>query len=70
MDALIISYFFAAFFKILIKNYPSFVDHFQVDSDRRNPLPPSGGQDSVPSVGAHAALLSAANAGTGYTAFA
>ncbi|KAM7500687.1 hypothetical protein LguiA_025101 [Lonicera macranthoides] len=42
----------------------------KVDTDRRNPLP-SGGQDSVSSsVGAHAALLSAANAGSGYTAFA
>lgn len=42
----------------------------KVDGDRRNPLPPSGGQDSTSSVGAHAALLSAANAGAGYTAFA
>ncbi|XWS12501.1 hypothetical protein CRYUN_Cryun37aG0094700 [Craigia yunnanensis] len=33
----------------------------KVDSDRRNPLP---------AVGAHTVLLSAANAGTGYTAFA
>lgn len=41
-----------------------------MDTDRRNALP-SGGQDSVSSsVGAHAALLSAANAGSGYTAFA
>lgn len=36
----------------------------QVDGDRRNSLP-TGGQDSV-----SAAMLSAANAGTGYTAFA
>ncbi|XP_021907737.1 uncharacterized protein LOC110822040 [Carica papaya] len=41
----------------------------KVDGDRRNPLP-SGGQDSLSAVGAHAALLSAANAGAGYTAFA
>lgn len=41
----------------------------KVDGDRRNPLP-SGGQDSMSSVGAHAALLSAANAGAGYSAFA
>lgn len=41
----------------------------KVDGDRRNPLP-SGGQDSVSNTGAQAALLSAANAGTGYTAFA
>lgn len=41
---------------------------FQVDGDRRNPLP-SGGQDSISAVGAHAALLSA-NAGAGYMAFA
>ncbi|XP_059669661.1 uncharacterized protein LOC132314905 isoform X1 [Cornus florida] len=40
-----------------------------VDGDRRNPLP-AGGQDSVSAVGSHAAILSAANAGTGYTAFA
>lgn len=40
-----------------------------MDGDRRNPLP-SGGQDSMSSVGAHAALLSAANAGAGYSAFA
>ncbi|KAH9749058.1 transcriptional regulator family protein [Citrus sinensis] len=41
----------------------------KVDGDRRNPLP-SVGQDSLSAVGAHAAILSAANAGTGYTAFA
>ncbi|KAL6991244.1 hypothetical protein U1Q18_009362 [Sarracenia purpurea var. burkii] len=41
----------------------------KVDGDRRNLLPP-GGQDSVSAAGAHAALLTAANAGTGYTAFA
>ncbi|CAK9148120.1 unnamed protein product [Ilex paraguariensis] len=40
----------------------------KVDGDRRNPLA-TGGPDSVSSVGAHA-LLSAASAGTGYTAFA
>ncbi|KAM3700542.1 hypothetical protein ACJW31_05G106500 [Castanea mollissima] len=40
----------------------------KVDGDRRNPLP-SGGQDSISAVGAHAALLSA-NAGAGYMAFA
>lgn len=42
---------------------------FQVDGDHRNPLP-SVGQDSLSAVGAHAAILSAANAGAGYTAFA
>lgn len=41
----------------------------KVDGDRRNVLPP-GGHDSVSTAGAHAALLTAANAGTGYTAFA
>ncbi|XVE88221.1 hypothetical protein DITRI_Ditri19aG0051500 [Diplodiscus trichospermus] len=41
----------------------------KVDSDRRNPLP-AGAQDSLSTVGAHTVLLSAANAGTGYTAFA
>ncbi|XP_058199770.1 uncharacterized protein LOC131314876 isoform X1 [Rhododendron vialii] len=41
----------------------------KVDGDRRNVLPP-GGHDSVSVTGAHAALLTAANAGTGYTAFA
>ncbi|XP_059439517.1 uncharacterized protein LOC132172092 isoform X2 [Corylus avellana] len=42
----------------------------KVDGDRRNSLPPSGGQDSISVAGAHAALLSAAKAGTGYMAFA
>ncbi|KAJ4703672.1 SAP30-binding [Melia azedarach] len=41
----------------------------RVDGDHRNPLP-SVGQDSLSAVGAHAAILSAANAGAGYTAFA
>ncbi|XP_042513108.1 SAP30-binding protein-like [Macadamia integrifolia] len=41
----------------------------KVDGDQRNHLLP-GGQDSVSKVGAHAALLSAANLGAGYTAFA
>ncbi|CAN6443720.1 unnamed protein product [Victoria cruziana] len=41
----------------------------KVDGDRKLPLP-AGGQDPVSAVGAHAALLSAANAGAGYTAFA
>ncbi|XP_042486701.1 SAP30-binding protein-like isoform X2 [Macadamia integrifolia] len=41
----------------------------KVDGDRRNPLL-SAGQDAVSTVGAHAALLSAANLGAGYTAFA
>ncbi|XP_057969019.1 uncharacterized protein LOC131158282 isoform X2 [Malania oleifera] len=41
----------------------------KVDGDRRNPVPPAG-QDSASAVGGHAALLSAANAGAGYTAFA
>ncbi|KAF8026379.1 hypothetical protein BT93_F3000 [Corymbia citriodora subsp. variegata] len=41
----------------------------KVDGDRKNPLP-SGAQESVSTVAAHAALLSAANAGAGYTAFA
>ncbi|KAK3206869.1 hypothetical protein Dsin_020915 [Dipteronia sinensis] len=41
----------------------------KVDGDRRNPLP-SAGQDSLSTVGAHSAILSAANAGAGYTAFA
>jgi len=40
-----------------------------VDGDRKNPLP-SAGQDSVSTIGAHAALLSAANAGGGYMQFA
>jgi hypothetical protein len=42
---------------------------FLVDGDRRNYLP-SGGQDSISAAGAHAALLSSANAGAGYMAFA
>ncbi|KAG2400325.1 uncharacterized protein HKW66_Vig0098210 [Vigna angularis] len=41
----------------------------KVDGDRKNPLP-SAGQDSVSTIGAHAALLSAANAGGGYMQFA
>lgn len=41
----------------------------KVDGDRINPLS-SVGQDSLSAVGAHAAILSAANAGAGYTAFA
>lgn len=39
---------------------------FQVDGDRRNPVI-SGGSDAA---SAHAALLSAANVGSGYMAFA
>lgn len=41
----------------------------KVDGDRRSSLP-SGAPDSISAAGAHAALLSAANAGTGYMAFA
>ncbi|OVA00117.1 HCNGP-like [Macleaya cordata] len=41
----------------------------KVDGDRRNPLH-SGGQDTVSTAGTHASLLSAANAGAGYSAFA
>lgn len=41
---------------------------FQVDGDRRNVL--GSGQDTQSSVRAHAALLSAANAGAGYAVFA
>ncbi|MED6144967.1 hypothetical protein PIB30_020438 [Stylosanthes scabra] len=41
----------------------------KVDGDPKNPLP-SVGQDSVSTVGAHAAILSAANAGSGYMLFA
>ncbi|KAG9447874.1 hypothetical protein H6P81_014002 [Aristolochia fimbriata] len=41
----------------------------KVDGDRRIPLHP-GTQDNIATTGAHAAILSAANAGTGYTAFA
>ncbi|PPS05325.1 hypothetical protein GOBAR_AA15326 [Gossypium barbadense] len=40
----------------------------KVDSDRRNPLP-AGSQHSLSAAGAHTVILSAANAGTGYTAF-
>lgn len=40
----------------------------KVDGDRRNIL--TGGQDAISAVGAHAALLSAANAGAGYANFA
>lgn len=40
----------------------------KVDDDRKNLLPP--GQDPVSAIAAHAALLSAANAGSGYSAFA
>lgn len=40
----------------------------KVDGDRRNVL--GSGQDTLSAVGAHAALLSAANAGSGYAAFA
>lgn len=40
----------------------------KVDGDRKNPLPL--GQDSVSTAGAHAAILSAANAGSGYMLFA
>ncbi|GMI77682.1 hypothetical protein HRI_001437400 [Hibiscus trionum] len=41
----------------------------KVDSDRRNPLP-AGAQHSLSAAGAHTVILSAANAGSGYTAFA
>lgn len=41
----------------------------KVDGDRRNTIP-SGAQDSLSTVGGHAVVLSAANAGAGYTAFA
>ncbi|CAI0560625.1 unnamed protein product, partial [Linum tenue] len=43
----------------------------KVDGDGRNPLP-AGGQESsaTAAAAAHAALLSAANAGSGYPAFA
>ncbi|XP_021658452.2 uncharacterized protein LOC110648508 isoform X2 [Hevea brasiliensis] len=40
----------------------------KVDGDGRNLLP-TGGQDSLSTVTAHATLLSAANVGAGYTAF-
>ncbi|XP_057862915.2 uncharacterized protein LOC131071204 isoform X1 [Cryptomeria japonica] len=41
----------------------------KVDGDRKNPLPP-GAQDAMAAATAHAALLTSANAGAGYTAFA
>ncbi|XP_057860494.1 uncharacterized protein LOC131069151 isoform X2 [Cryptomeria japonica] len=41
----------------------------KVDGDRKNPLPP-GAQDAMAAASAHAALLTSANAGAGYTAFA
>ncbi|KAK8524541.1 hypothetical protein V6N13_015561 [Hibiscus sabdariffa] len=41
----------------------------KVDSDRRNPLP-TGTQHSLSAAGAHTVILSTANAGSGYTAFA
>ncbi|KAK8618499.1 hypothetical protein V6N13_132488 [Hibiscus sabdariffa] len=41
----------------------------KVDSDRRNPLP-AGAQQSLSAAGAHTVILSAANAGSGYSAFA
>ncbi|KAL1367627.1 hypothetical protein AAHE18_02G065100 [Arachis hypogaea] len=40
----------------------------KVDGDRKNPLP-SVGQDSVSTVGTHAAILSTVNAGSGYMLF-
>ncbi|PWA55140.1 hypothetical protein CTI12_AA429870 [Artemisia annua] len=40
----------------------------KVDGDRSPPLTTSS-QDSVSSAGSHAALLTAANAGSGYTTF-
>ncbi|MQL74645.1 hypothetical protein Taro_006999 [Colocasia esculenta] len=40
----------------------------KVDTDVKNPSLP--GQDAMSTVGVHAAMLSAANAGAGYTAFA
>lgn len=46
-----------------------YVFFLQVDTGPVNPLT-SGSQDSISKVGAHAALLSAANAGAGYMAFA
>lgn len=42
---------------------------FQVDVDQRSSLT-AGGQENLSAVGAHAALLSAAKAGSGYSAFA
>ncbi|KAG0461183.1 hypothetical protein HPP92_021480 [Vanilla planifolia] len=41
----------------------------KVDGDAKNPLP-SGGHDNLPNVSVQAAHLSAASAGTGYSAFA
>ncbi|XP_073312309.1 uncharacterized protein [Primulina huaijiensis] len=41
----------------------------KVDVDQRN-FNPAGGQETVSSIGAHAALISAAKAGSGYSAFA
>ncbi|KDP38973.1 hypothetical protein JCGZ_00730 [Jatropha curcas] len=40
----------------------------KVDGDGRNPLP-TNGQDSLATAAAHAAIVSAANVGAGYTAF-
>lgn len=42
---------------------------FQVEGDRRHPLA-SVAQDPLSAAGAHATLLSTANAGAGYMAFA
>jgi hypothetical protein len=39
-----------------------------VDGDRRNALP-AGAQDAMAAASAHAALLTAANAGAGYSAY-
>lgn len=50
-------------------NFHSKMSHgFQVDGDRSHVL--GSGQDTQSSVGAHAALLSAASAGAGYAVFA
>ncbi|OMO65402.1 HCNGP-like protein [Corchorus olitorius] len=54
---------------VIWTHYLIVFSNYQVDTDRRNPLP-AGAQDSLSTVGAHTVLLSAANAGTGYTAFA
>ncbi|KAK6150021.1 hypothetical protein DH2020_017546 [Rehmannia glutinosa] len=51
-----------------LKQLPQSLFWFQVDVDQRNSLAP-GGQENM-SVSAHAALLSAAKAGSGYSAFA
>lgn len=40
-----------------------------MDVDQRN-FNPSGGQETLSASGAHASLISAAKAGSGYTAFA